>query len=158
MAKFLIVGLGLGLIVACKGDDVLDENVGGGSSGSGGSGGAACQYDDWRIAMAGAVFELPVAPAGGSWCPRDGIEVCTEGYASSTASDAGASEPGGVLSRCSGNVWQTVADATCQNTRNAADENCNVFNYREYDGQCCSLLRNCEEAFCDGERWWTRRE
>lgn len=158
MGKLLILAGTLALVAACKAEDVLDQNVGDAAPGGSGGSGGACQYDDWSIAMAGAVYELPEVPAAGSWCPRDGIEICTDrgpdAAQPALASDAGPSEPNGVVSRCSSNAWQTVAGATCENT----NENCNVFNYREYDGQCCSHLRNCRRGFCDGERWWTRRE
>jgi hypothetical protein len=158
MRKLLIPTAALVVAAACAVDDESNENVRD-TSGAGGSGGVACEFDDWRTSMAGAVFYSPVSPDSGSWCPRDQLEVCTRRAPSALTNNTSAFDAGpsgdseGTISRCVGNAWQTVAGSTCE----AENENCNVFNHREYDGQCCSHLRNCERAFCDGERWWTRR-
>lgn len=152
-----MLAVALALTSACKDEDDLLENAGDASPGGAGGASGVCEYDDWRIAMAGAVHHDPQVPASGSWCPRDGIEICTDpGWNPEAAAvpDGGVVRPPGVISRCVGGAWQTVADTTCEST----PHNCNVFNYREYDGKCCTYLRNCERAFCDGERWWTRRE
>src|SRR5690606_4197872 len=130
--KWLLTVLTLALALACREDDDLLENTGGTApGGSGGSGGATCEYDDWRIAMAGAVHEDAEVPRPGSWCPRDGVEICTDpGWAAGEprvpASDGGPSFPPGVVSRCVGQAWQTIAGASCE----AENENCNVFDDR----------------------------
>jgi hypothetical protein len=161
MGKLPILGAVMAVIAACEASSDPLENTGDASpDGAGGSGTATCEFDDWRSSMAGAVHHDPVAPTPGSWCPRDGIEICTDRALGTIpndeafVSDAGRPlDPPGVVSRCVGSAWQTVAGSTCE----AENHNCNVFNYRDYEGQCCEHARNCERAFCDGERWWKRR-
>jgi hypothetical protein len=68
--------------------------------------------------------------------------------------DAGAVAPEKVLSRCVAHAWQTLAGSTCEPQSRVE---CTLSPVRDVDGECCVELRNCQHAFCDGQRWWTRR-
>jgi len=157
---------GVLVLVACA--DAAGEGglVNGGTGGDGRGGGAGCAYD--LKGRGGAIHIDPVTPEAGSWCSEDGLELCTDRRPGTfpfpldgqDRSDAGRPiDPTGVLTRCIGNAWQTIADSECERPI----YECNVFTYneyqtsREFDGQCCIEVRNCERAFCDGTRWWTRR-
>src|SRR5690242_11428328 len=70
-------GILIALAAACNTDEAIDapEDGVGGSGGAGGSGG--CTIDNFG--SAGAVAISTVVPPAGSWCPNDGLEVCTDG-------------------------------------------------------------------------------
>jgi hypothetical protein len=146
-------------LAACADDEASDRGVvAAGTGGDGRGGGGGCQYD--LKGRGGAIHIDPVVPEPGSWCPEEGLELCTDRKEGSfpldpeAVNDAGRPiDPAGVLTRCINSAWQLVADAECESPY----YECNVFDYREYDAQCCIEVRNCERAFCDGTRWWTRR-
>jgi hypothetical protein len=129
-----------------------------GSGGAGGKTNGDC-VDRWG--SGGAVHFDPIVPPVGSWCPQEGFELCTSQGTSALASTAVARpfDVAVVLSRCVAQHWQTIPGAICGPTTPHASsaQECNVFTHLDPDGVCCVDVRNCERAFCDGERWWTRR-
>jgi hypothetical protein len=114
-----------------------------GSGGVGAGGAPGCTPD--RSGAGGAVHVDPIVPPVGSWCPENGFELCTHRW-------DGSSPPNDVLSRCTDNAWQTIAGATC-----VGGSECHIWPPRQLDGECCSRVAYCAEAFCDGTRWWSHR-
>jgi hypothetical protein len=162
-------GVGALLIAACGVVDatrVETSEQGTAQAGNGGAGGSTASDCVDRWSTGGAVHIAPVAPPAGSWCPHEGFELCTDPASGLypdpdpvDTADAGRDDPPVVLSRCVDQHWQTVAGASCEPTTPSQPPwlECNVFSYQFSDGACCVDVRNCERAFCDGARWWTRR-
>jgi hypothetical protein len=146
----------LAWVAACNTDDSSDvPDVGvGGSAGAGGSGSGGCTLD--TLGSAGAVSISTIVPPEGSWCPSDGVEICTDGVLGTfplVLSDGGVIDPPPTRSRCVDNAWENTEVDACER---ASHPGCNI-PARFTDGACCTAVRYCFEAFCDGERWWTTR-
>jgi len=142
----------LALAAACNTEDAPDENVGGG--GTGGTGGAGCTIDNQG--SAGAIGTSTAVPASGSWCPTDGLEVCSgpnPGFTTLTLPDGGMTTAS-IQSRCVANAWQNEEVEECEPSNHPG---CNI-PARFTDGACCTAVRYCYDAVCDGERWWTNGE
>jgi hypothetical protein len=148
-------GAVIALAAACNTDetsDAPDDGVGG--SGSGGTGSGGCTIDNHG--SAGAVAISTVVPPAGSWCPSDGLEVCTDmvpGTFPWIVSDGGVSDSPPISSRCVGNAWENTEVDACAPESHPG---CNI-PARFTDGACCTAVRYCFDSFCDGERWWTTR-
>jgi hypothetical protein len=147
-------GVVMALAAACNTDDTSDApDDGVGGSGSGGTGGDGCTIDNHG--SAGAVAISTVVPPAGSWCPSDGLEICTgrdPGFPGVVLPDGGLGDSP-IRSRCVANAWENSDVGECEPVTHPG---CNI-PARFTDGACCTAVRNCFEAFCDGERWWTRR-
>lgn len=141
---------------ACMSDDTSDapETGVGGSGGAGAGGAGGCTIDNHG--SAGAVAIDAAVPPEGSWCPTEGLEVCTDGVAGRfpvVVSDGGIIDPPPTRSRCVDNAWQNIEVDACEPS---VHPGCNI-PARFTDGACCTAMRYCSESFCDGERWWTKR-